>query len=89
MNFRIESEFEAKVLYEYSVAIEESSYLVIYGKHINGYFCSIPNWGKGCELGSPENVGYNQEKLIEKCDFSEKTALELAKSIEYISYMSK
>lgn len=84
MNFKIESEFEAKALYEYSVAIEGNSYLIIYGKHINGYFCSIPNWGKGCELGGPENVGYNSSKL-EECGFSEIVALELAKSIEYIS----
>lgn len=57
---------------------------MIYGKHINGYFCSIPNWGKGCELGSPESIEYNQERF-EKCGFSEKISEELARSIEYIT----
>lgn len=27
-------------------------YSVIFGKYINGGFCSIPNFGVGCELSS-------------------------------------
>lgn len=65
MKFEIESRFEASVKCEFSVAIGDWSYLVIYGKHINGYFCCVPSWKWGCEMAGPTQVNYNSEKLVE------------------------
>lgn len=37
---------------EISIDWNGNNYLVIYGKHINGGFFSIPNWGVSGELSS-------------------------------------
>ncbi|MCD7724258.1 MAG: hypothetical protein LUI12_01675 [Clostridiales bacterium] len=39
------------------------SYLVIYGRHINGWFIAIPNWEVCVEASEPTDVLYNTEKL--------------------------
>ena len=59
---------EAKILFEVSFDVRGDNYLVIYGKHINGYFCCIPNWYIACEMAEPNDVFYNTEKLLNaKC----------------------
>lgn len=83
MKFKIETEFKASVLFEVNVAIGGWTYLVIYGKHINGYFCSIPNWKWGCEMAGPDEVAYNSDKLID-CGASKEVAIEIARAIEYM-----
>lgn len=61
---KIESVYSAKVKYEFSVAPGDgTSYLVIYGTHINGGFICIPNHNIGCEAGSPDDSFYNCGKL--------------------------
>lgn len=51
-------EYEITALYgtndvkEVSVDWNGHNFLVIYGKHVNGGFFSIPNWGVGGELSS-------------------------------------
>ncbi len=66
VNWEIEHSYDAECIREISVAVNGNSYLVIFGKHINGGFCSIPNWGAGCELSSHDHfgdIGYNAERI--------------------------
>ena len=54
---------------EISVAIDGFSYLVIFGKHINGGFCALPQEGISCELSAHDNfgdIGYNTASLNRK-----------------------
>lgn len=64
-NYEFEKAFSSSVMFEFSVAIQGWSYLIIFGKHVNGYFCCVPNWKWGCEMAAPYEVGYNKDKLIE------------------------
>lgn len=41
---------------------------VVFGKYINGGFCSIPNWNAGCEIGTYDDVFWNTESLIKSLD---------------------
>ena len=50
MGFKIENIFKAKTVFEANISIGGCTYLIIYGEHINGAFCCIPNWGWGCEM---------------------------------------
>lgn len=34
-------------------------YSVIFGRYVNGGFCSIPNWEVGCELATMSDVFWN------------------------------
>ncbi len=61
---KIENNFKANVLFEISVSDGNNSYLVIYGKHINGYYCCIPNWKIGCEMAEPNDIYYNKNLLF-------------------------
>lgn len=82
MEFKFESNFEANVIFESNIAIGGWTYLVIYGRHINGYYCCIPNWKWGCEMAEASQVSYNKNKLIQ-CGVNEEVAEALAKAIEY------
>ena len=75
--------YPAIVLFEVGVNVKGSFYLVIYGKHANGYFCCIPNWGVGCEMAEPSDTFYNTERLVCAC-FHKDTAKELAKTIKNV-----
>lgn len=55
--------YEAEALFEVSFSANGSHFLVIYGRHENGGFCCITNWGISCEMGDPNDVFYNTEKL--------------------------
>lgn len=76
----IQVNYTAKVKFEISIDTNGSNYLVIYGKHINGYFCCIPNWKVSCEMSEPEDVFYNANNLID-AGISEAAAKEIAKDI--------
>ena len=41
---------EIESVHHIGVSCEGNYYSVIFGKYVNGAFCSIPNWGIGCEL---------------------------------------
>jgi hypothetical protein len=84
MVFKIERVFKTKVLFECSVAVGGSSYLLIYGEHINGNFCCVPNYKWGCEMSEPEAVKYNALKL-EECGANKNVALSLATAIKQMS----
>lgn len=56
--------YKAEARFEVSFNANGSHFLVIYGKHGNGGFCCIPNFGIGCEMSDePNDVFYNTEKL--------------------------
>lgn len=38
-------------------------YSVIFGRYVNGGFCSIPNFNVGCELATFNDVLWNSESL--------------------------
>lgn len=81
MDYMIENSYKANVQFECSVAIDGWRYLVIYGRHINGFYCCIPNHKWGCEMGKSDSVMYNKEKLIE-CGADQSVALALAEAIK-------
>ena len=56
--------YKVKALFEVPVNANGSYFLVIYGKHVNGGFCCIPNRDLGCEMSTPDDTFYNFEKLI-------------------------
>lgn len=73
----------ANVIFEADISVNGYSYLTIYGKHANGYFCCIPNWNIGCEMAEPSDTFYNSEKL-QHAGMEKETAVELAKAIYQI-----
>ena len=80
--------YKARVIFESNICPGNGfSYLVIYGRHVNGYFCAIPNLSIACEMTNPEDVLYNSIKLgavmPKKCGGVE-IAQEIAKQIELI-----
>ena len=51
-------------MHHIGVSINGNYYSVIFGKYINGGFCSIPNWNVGCELSSFfDDVMWNTESI--------------------------
>ena len=65
MDAKISAIYTASVSarFEISAEIDGSKYLIIYGNHINGGFCCIPDWNIACEMGNPGDTFYNTEKL--------------------------
>lgn len=50
---------------EFSLDLAECHFIVVAGKHINGAFCSIVNFGVAAELSSyDDDVYYNAEKIF-------------------------
>lgn len=83
---KLQGLFEASVLFEASIDLNGSNYLVIYGKHINGYFICIPNWGISCEAAEPSDVFYNARNLCKNgISIVESEAKALAQAIKQIS----
>ncbi len=62
---QVQNHYKATVLFEVSFDTHGNNYLVIYGKHVNGYFCSIPNWKVSCEMAEPSDTFYNRSRLSE------------------------
>lgn len=56
--------YKGSVLFEANIEANGCSYLVIYGKHVNGYFMCIPNFGFGCEMSDPADTFWNCESMI-------------------------
>ena len=57
--------FNASVIFEANLSAGGSCYLVIYGRHANGYFCAIPNWKISCEMSDPCDGFYNVNRLVD------------------------
>ena len=81
MKFRVERFCTAAVSFEISVDVDGSNYLVIYGSHINGGFCCIPNWNIGCEMSDPTDTFYNAEALM-RCKLKKSAAKAIAAAID-------
>lgn len=67
LEWKIEHAFNTgEQIREISVAVNGFSYLVIYGSHINGGFCAIPNREASCELSALDDFGsinYNAARI--------------------------
>ncbi len=66
-NYRIGMSFPCKALFEFTVAVNGQAYLVIYGEHVNGYFCCLPTDHTGCEMAEPSDTFYNASSLVKAC----------------------
>lgn len=82
MDFEIGTSFNAYVLFENNISTNGESYLVIFGKHVNGYFCCIPNRGWGCEMAEYDDIWYNANQL-RSCGASQKAAENIAEAIKH------
>ena len=60
MKYQIGANYPVEALLEISVDFNGSNYLLIYGSHVNGCFCCIPNWGIGCEMADPYDPFFNR-----------------------------
>lgn len=67
MEYKIRNTYEVTKAREISVDWNGFNFLIIYGKHKNGWFIAIPNWNKCTEAGEPSSVDYNAEKLARTC----------------------
>ncbi len=64
----LEQDFTAnvKIFFEHSLEINGCTYLVIFGRHINGGFIAIPNWNICCEASRYEDdTNHNYIHLVE------------------------
>ena len=50
---------------EFRIKIEENKLLVIYGRHINGYFIALPEMNVSCEAMRPEDIRKNTMYLAQ------------------------
>ena len=77
--YKIKEKHSVDLVREISVDWNGWNFLIIYGKHINGWFIAIPNWEICVEAGKPTNVDYNTEKLYGKTeDYSKSIAISKA-----------
>ena len=76
--------YKGNVLFEAQVEACGNYYLVIYGKHINGYFCCIPDWNVGCEMAEPSDTYWNYESL-RKTKIDNEAAKAIVKEIKRIA----
>lgn len=85
-NYKAQNEIKIKsiktceAVKEGMVEINGQTYMVIYGEHINGGFCCIPNRNFGCEMAEPTDILYNSRKLAAKFDLE--TALNIAEAVK-------
>lgn len=79
MKAKITRAYNTSNVHEISIDFDGNNYLTIFGKHVNGWFIAIPNWGKSCEATNPTNTFYNYEKLHEH--FNKKVSQAIADAI--------
>lgn len=65
MKYKINSTYEVTQTHEFSLDLNDFSFLIIYGHHINGWFIAIPNWNICTEAGEPTSVEYNASKIAQ------------------------
>lgn len=61
--YKIKNVYSVLETHEISVDWNGYNFLIIYGRHINGWFIAIPNWQVCTEAGHPSDDFYNTEKL--------------------------
>lgn len=84
MDYTIQSTYPVEALFEFSVDTDGLNFLVIYGKHINGGFCCIPNWQISCEMSEPSDTFFNAEAL-QRAGLSGHCAKAISQAIREIS----
>lgn len=52
-----------KEVHHIGVDFNGNYYSIIFGRYVNGGFCSIPNFGVGCELSNFSDIFWNTESL--------------------------
>jgi hypothetical protein len=88
MEYKIKCEYRTSDVKEFYMYYGGHSYCVIYGQHISGGFCCVPEWSWGCDMGSPRDVSYNADKL-ERAGADEKAARAIAEAIKEFSVVSR
>ena len=63
METKIQGDFGVYNVHEFSMDWKWFNFLVIYGKHVNGWFIAVPNWKICVEATEPTDHFYNEEKL--------------------------
>ncbi len=82
MSFKLGRQYEASILLEGIISFPgREMYKVIYGKHINGYFCCIPDHGIGCEMTRPTGTAHNAQSLV-ACGLDEDAAKNISEAIQ-------
>ena len=51
MKYKIQTTYKVSETHEFGVDCGGSNFLIIYGRHINGWFIAIPNWNVCVEEG--------------------------------------
>ena len=76
--------YDAKVIFEAEIEPGDGMcYLVIFGKHVNGYFCCLPRLNIGAEMAEPADVFWNAGSLQE-AGLTGKQAKAIAEAIREI-----
>lgn len=70
-------------LFEFNCNYNGSSYVVLYGEYVNGYFCCIPSENISCDMAEPNDLFYNRESL-EKSGIESEFASVIVSSIKNI-----
>lgn len=85
----IAGSFEVEETYEASIDWKGNNYLVLYGRHINGWFIAIPNHQISTEASAPSDTFYNMERLAHV--MSKNAAKAIAEALcehwEYIKWL--
>lgn len=63
MKYEIKSVYTVSGTHEISVDHNGNNYLVIFGRHVNGWFIAILNWQICVEAAHPTDTFYNTERL--------------------------
>lgn len=73
---------EIECVHHIGLSYNGNYYSIIFGKYVNGAFCSIPNWGIGCELSFDfKDKLWNEESLyrvLKRKDDAKAIALAIA-----------
>lgn len=64
-DYKIKNAYEITKNYEFFIDWNGFNFLIIYGKHKNGWFIAIPNWNVCTEEGEPSDVAYNDTKIAQ------------------------
>ena len=74
-------DYDCEAMFEIKLEYKSGSYLIIFGSHINGYFCCMPMLGLACEMSEPNDIRYNADKLERNCGFDNELSVAIAEAI--------
>lgn len=66
---------------DFRLDVNGISYIIVYGRYINGYFIALPEDGKSCKAAAPWDIFYNRWQL-RKNGVDDETAKAIAKAIK-------